>query len=96
MSKSKFNVVGFSGTVHLKDGFWHHNGQHYSSVTGLISIIEAKEVAGFNISERESNWVARVTNAEGTVSMTLLGCQVRSIYQGEVPSHTGANCLDMR
>lgn len=96
MKKQKYVTKNFLGVVFLKEGIWNTDGRHYSSVLGFISLLEDKDIAGFVVSNRESNWCARVTNNSGTESMNILGCQIRSISNIEkIPKDLAPSVLSM-
>lgn len=91
----KFDTTKFTGVVHLKDGFWHSDGKHFVSVFGTVSTLEAKKVTGFDVKGTESNWLARVSSKDGETSISLLGCQIRSIFQGQLHGNIAPNCMNL-
>lgn len=80
----KINCEKFEGIVYFKEWTMCPDGNNKLGVGGLISIREASKVAGFDPGQRESNWIARVESKDGMRSFNILGCQVRSVYQGPI------------
>lgn len=75
------NVEKFQGTVHLK----HYqrdprSGRMYQGAMGLVSIMAAKDATGLDVSNPESNWIARVESPSGNVSYNFPGCQVNGVH----------------
>ena len=79
----RFQVEGFYGAVILKDWTAAVDGETFLLFIGTVSIIEDKAMLGFEVSDRETNWIARVDGA--TQSYNFAGCQVRGVVALDVP-----------
>lgn len=81
----------FQGIVHLKEWMKLSNGKSYAGFYGYVTVMPAVEAIGFAPSDRESNWVAFVSEKEipqdGEDSITILGCQVRG-FEVQRYTHT--------
>lgn len=74
----RFKTQDFPGTVCLKDWFVDPlSGRTIKGAMGTVSILEVKDVIGFDPGKGEANWVARVQGP--TTSYTFPGCQVRAV-----------------
>lgn len=92
MTSKEFKIEDFHGMVVLKEWMMCPDGQNRICVVGTVSIHNASEVAGFELGQKEANWFARIESPDGKESMNILGCQVRSVYQGSnLPTKTTAN-----
>lgn len=82
---TKFTTEKFQGTVVLKDWFADPlSGRTIKGMMGRVTILEAKEMIGFDPGKSEANWIARV---EGPASSyNFPGCQVRCVL--DHPDHT--------
>jgi hypothetical protein len=80
---SKFTVEGFYGAVIMKEFTHALDGQMYGIFVGTVSIIEDKKMLGFDVSDRETNWVARVDGPRH--SYNFAGCQVRGVITMDSP-----------
>lgn len=61
---------------------------------GKVTIMEAKEMVGFDTGDKEANWIARVEGP--TQSYNSPGCQIRCIIDHRnvlEPSHAAADAL---
>lgn len=75
----------FTGTVICMDWVDFIDGALYKGFWGDVTIIAAEEVVGFvPTGHNSANWIARITGDEHTI--TLMGCQVRAIIEGNPPS----------
>lgn len=74
---TEFDRRNFSGTVITKEWTPALDGRQFRMFTGRISILQDTEIVGFNVTDRESNWLARVEGP--TQSYNLLGCQIRGV-----------------
>lgn len=91
-TKKKFITEGFEGCVVLKEWIPSPGGNTYNTVLGKITILQDVDMVGFKVSDRESNWLARVEGSFGSVN--ILGCQIRAIFQHSIrPEKLGQNCL---
>lgn len=73
----KYQVKDFYGTVILKDWIRCLDDRAVQRVTGICSLVEDKEIAGFKTRGAESNWGMRVV---GQIEQwTILGCQIRAV-----------------
>lgn len=74
----KLEVVRFYGSVNVTDWVYGADGENYLVFQGLVSILEASKMAGFQVKEPQgANWFARVEGK--TQSYNLPGCKVRAI-----------------
>lgn len=78
-------VEHFKGSVVLKQANPMPDGRSYWGFTGTVSVLEGKAALGFEVKD-ESNWFARVESEDGSKSINISGCQIRSIVQGEYAS----------
>lgn len=73
-----YTTEKFAGTVALKDWFLDPiSGRTVRGVMGTVTILEAKDMIGFDTGKSEANWIARV-EGPGT-SYNFPGCQVRCV-----------------
>lgn len=71
-------VKDFQGTVHLKH--WTKDplsGRQFTAVMGRVSILSAREATGMDVTNQESNWIARIEGP--TSSYNFPGCQVQCV-----------------
>jgi hypothetical protein len=93
-AKSKYITKDFLGVVHLKDWLSHVNGHSYITVLGKCSVIEGKDMIGFEVQKTESNWLIRIEGNGDAIN--VLGCQIRAVTAlTKVPTTVGTNCLNM-
>lgn len=86
-----FTVEGFHGSVIMK-AFTHAlDGQQYVAFEGTVSIIEDKAMLGFDVTDRETNWIARVDGP--TQSYNFPGCQVRAVVVHDAGSTSNQSLL---
>lgn len=78
MPSNKFLTENFDGFVVTKE--WTHmpTGEQYTVFAGKVSIVEDNDMIGFEVSGRETNWIARIEGPTGT-SVNIPGCQVRAV-----------------
>lgn len=91
-NSAEFRISGFQGTVELKD--WRKDpisGRQYKAVMGRVSILSAEAATGLDVTNRESNWLARI-EGEST-SYNFPGCQVGSVidHPGVFAPHEAAS-----
>lgn len=81
----------FRGIVLLKEWVKLGNGKMFGGIFGFVTVMEAKDAAGFTPADKESNWVAVVTQnevpGEDEPTLIFLGCQIRG-FQTWTYSHT--------
>jgi hypothetical protein len=83
VSAARFQVEGFYGAVIMKEFTHSLDGQMYAVFVGTVSIIEDKKMLGFDVSDRETNWVARVDGPHH--SYNFAGCQVKGVVAMDGP-----------
>lgn len=75
------------GAVEFRD--WHHmpfaDGA-VRGITGKVSVHSTKELVGFDVNDRDSNWLVCVEGPSGFRSY-IPGCQVAGIFYA--PAGTG-------
>lgn len=76
----------FLGVVYLKEFMGEHIG-----FAGMVSVVEAKTVLGFDTHDRESNWFAEICGAIETV--IIPGCQVRGVHKNAKTVGLGVRVL---
>lgn len=80
-AKPKLDVVDFSGVVIAHEWLTMPDGRLYRGVRGQVTVMSAQEAVGFEPTGHNSaNWLARVQGP--TVSVNLMGCQVRAVLEG--------------
>ncbi len=86
---------GFTGTVMLTDWMTAlHNGNSYVALSGVVSVLSAEELLGFDVNDRDSRWAAVIEGP--TQRYVIPGCKVRGVV-----SHPGdteiqsQNCLEV-
>lgn len=78
-----FNMTKFEGCVVLKDWMLMPDRERsYKGFCGIVSIIQANEMTGFDVGKNEANWIARIENENGDESVNIPGCQIRAVLQG--------------
>ena len=71
---------GQYGTVMIRDHFWPaDDGTETRGVTGQIRVHPAKDVLGFDMNNRDSNWLVEVRGQTGDV-VILPGCAVLGFH----------------
>jgi hypothetical protein len=73
----KYNVTDFYGTVILKDWMPTLTHKQVNRVTGICSLVQDVEIAGFKTRGTEANWGMRVCG--DNQQYTILGCQIRAV-----------------
>lgn len=86
----KLNATDFPGTVFLKHYQQFIDGRNYLGFHGRCTVLSDKDAVGFEAKGGETaNWIVRVEGARG--SMNILGCQIRSVYQGDEVGDSNAD-----
>jgi hypothetical protein len=73
----------FQGVVVTMDWVRMPDGKAYMSFRGMVSIMSAEDAVGWvPTGYNSANWLARVQGP--TMSINLMGCQVRAVLEGDV------------
>lgn len=77
MTKPKYQITNFYGTVILKDWMTTLDDRQVRRVTGFLSLVKDEDIAGFRTRGTEANCGIRaIGNQE---QWTILGCQIRAV-----------------
>lgn len=84
----------FYGEVALLNWHPHWNGNQYRTIVGMITVHQDKEFMGFQMRGSDSNWLAEVDGAEGTI--LIPGCKIAHIGRlvTKIP-HAPGDTLDL-
>lgn len=78
-----YNMEKFEGAVVLKDWMLMPGSDRSTKgFCGIVSILEASQMTGFDVGKNEANWIARIESDDGDESVNIPGCQVRGVLQG--------------
>lgn len=92
---TEYSMGPFQGAVCLKDWFQDPlTGRSVRSVLGVVTIIEAKDMIGFDPGKSEANWIARVQGP--AESYNFPGCQVRCVITSAAPPADAADAIVVR
>lgn len=76
------SLQGKHGVVILRDHFWYDkDGSAYQGVIGTITVVPAKDAMGFDVNNRDANWIAIVEGE--TTQVVLPGCTVGMFHIGD-------------
>jgi hypothetical protein len=92
--QGRYSMGPFQGTVALKDWFADPiSGRTIRGITGKVTVMEAKDMIGFDPGKSEANWVARVEGE--TTSYNFPGCQVRAVitHEGITEPNSGSESV---
>lgn len=95
MKKPKYQTKNFFGTVILKDWLRTLDDRQVMRVTGVCTLVQDEEIAGFRTRGTEANWGMRVVGAHQ--QWTILGCQIRAVVAHEpIEAQTIESALILR
>lgn len=77
MNEPKYQTEKFYGTVIVKEWMPTLGNKQVQRITGLLTLVQDVDIAGFKTRGTEANWGMRI---EGTSEQwTILGCQIRAV-----------------
>ena len=80
-------LVSVYGTVTVRDHFWPApDGTEKTGITGRITVHTAKDVLGFDVNNRDANWLVEIAGEHSRV--VLPGCAVLGFHLHEPDTET--------
>jgi hypothetical protein len=79
------------GTVILKEWFTFSDGRQYGGIAGYLKAMPNRELAGFDASNKESNFCITVIDkeapSEAKETFVVFGCQIKAVHIHDYIKH---------